>query len=262
MGHLRGLTLTMIADSVQLYDPINVYKPLAAGIGVVDGPLVTMTYPGLSCLKVPFTTRMTVVKLASGEVWLHSPIAFAATLAQAIAAIGPIRHLVSPNKLHYAHLKDWKAAFPEATAWASPGVRDRARAQRIAVTFDRDLSDDAPAEWRDSLRQTVIRGSFMDELVFFHADSRTLILADSIENFELDKIKPPFRWLVRASGAYHPRGQMPIDLRSTFWLKKREVRAAVEAMLAWQPERIIVSHGRCIDTDAIAALRFAFRWVL
>lgn len=250
----------MRSDSVQPYEPINVYKPLAAGIGVVDGPLVFMAYPGFPCLKIPFTTRMTVVKLASGEVWLHSPIAFEATLARALATIGPIRHLVSPNKLHYAHMNDWKAAYPEATAWASPGVRDRTRARRIAVTFDRDLPAEPPADWRDSLKQTVIRGSFMDEVAFFHADSKTLILTDGIENFELDKIKPPYRWLVRAAGAYHPRGQMPIDLRSTFWLKKREVRYAVEAMLSWQPERIVVSHGRCIETDAIDALRFAFRW--
>lgn len=92
--------------------------------------------------------------------------------------------------------------------------------------------------------------------------SGTLILADGIENFELDKIRQPYRFLVWATGACHPHGQMPIDLRSTFWPKKREVRAAVEEMMAWKPERIIVSHGRCIENDAVGALRFAFRWAL
>lgn len=55
---------------------------------------------------------------------------------------------------------------------------------------------------------------------------------------------------------------MPIDFRSTFWLKKREVRAAVAEMISWSPEGIIVSHRLCIEKDAIHALRFAFRWAL
>ncbi|MEK8121677.1 DUF4336 domain-containing protein [Methylocystis sp. IM4] len=238
------------------------YKPIADGIGVVDGPLVYMTYPGLRFLKVPFPTRMTVVKLPSGGLWLHSPIAFDRALAAALSAMGPIRHLVSPNKIHYVHIRAWKDAFPEAIAWASPGVRERARAQAIPVAFDADLARDAPESWEGSLKQTIIHGGFMDEVAFFHLPSRTLILADGIENFELDKIKQPYRFLVWATGANHPHGQMPIDLRSTFWPKKREVRAAVEEMMAWKPERIIVSHGRCIESDAVGSLRFAFRWAL
>lgn len=252
----------MFSNAVSLYEPINVYKPIAEGIGVVDGPLVHMTYPGLPFLKIPFPTRMTVVKLPAGDLWLHSPIAYEPSLADALSAIGPIRHLVSPNKIHYANIAAWKAAFPEAAAWASPGVRERARDRAIPVAFDADLSQNAPDAWQDCLKQTVIQGGFMDEVVFFHTQSRTLILADGIENFELDKIKQPYRFLVWATGAYHPCGQMPIDLRSTFWPKKREVGAAIEEIIAWKPERIVVSHGRCIEKDAIGALRFAFRWAL
>lgn len=252
----------MFSNAMSLYEPINVYKPIADGIGIVDGPLVYMTYPGLPFLKIPFPTRMTIVKLPTGGLWLHSPIAYDPTLAVALSAMGPIRHLISPNKIHYAHIKAWKDAFPEAIAWASPGVRKRARAQAIPVAFEADLSRDAPDAWRDCLKQAVIRGSFMDEVVFFHTRSQTLILADGIENFELDKIKQPYRFLVWATGAYHPFGQMPIDLRSTFWPKKREVRAAVKEMMAWNPERIILSHGRCIERDAVGALRFSFRWAL
>jgi len=252
----------MFADAISLYEPIDRYKPLADGIGIVDGPLVYMTYPGLKFLKIPFPTRMTVVKLASGELWLHSPIAYDETLAQALTAMGPIRHLVSPNKIHYAHIKEWKDAFPEAIAWASPGVRERARSQANPVRLDKNLGKEAPEAWRGELLQTVIPGSFLDEVVFLHKESKTLILADGIENFELDKIKQPYRFFVWAAGAYYPRGQMPIDLRSTFWPKKREVGAAVTEMISWKPERIIVSHGRCIDMDAVEALRYAFRWAL
>jgi hypothetical protein len=33
-------------------------------------------------------------------------------------------------------------------------------------------------------------------------------------------------------------------------------------MLAWQPERVMIAHGRWYDKDGAAELRRAFRWVL
>src|SRR5690242_13699475 len=186
----------MSAGPMPLYEPTNVYKPLADGIGVVDGPLVSMNYPGLPFLRMPFPTRMTVVRLATGDVWLHSPIAYDPALARTVSAIGPVRHLVSPNKIHYAHIREWKDAFPDAITWTSPGVRQRASARRIQVSFDRELSEDAPEEWRDCIVQTAIRGRFMDEIVFFHRASKTLILADTIQNFELDKFGQPYRFII------------------------------------------------------------------
>jgi hypothetical protein len=39
-------------------------------------------------------------------------------------------------------------------------------------------------------------------------------------------------------------------------------RAAVEELLSWQPEGIILSHGRCFESDGSAILRRLFGWVL
>lgn len=80
------------------YDPINVLKPVADDIWIVDGPRIKMS---MGPLKVPFPTRMTVLRLPQG-IWLHSPIAFDAALADAVAALGPVRWLIAPNKIHYA----------------------------------------------------------------------------------------------------------------------------------------------------------------
>jgi hypothetical protein len=55
---------------------------------------------------------------------------------------------------------------------------------------------------------------------------------------------------------------MPRDMRLTFRNQKRELKAAVETMIAWNPERIIIAHGQWYDKDAAAELRRAFRWVL
>ena len=250
-------------DHIALYEPINVYKPWGEGIGIVDGSLVYMSYPGLPFLHFPFPTRMTVVKLANGELWLHSPTEFTPELAESLSRMGRIAHLVSPNLLHYANIAAWKEHFPKAIAWASPGVLKRAQSQRIEVHFDRELDAAAiPEVWTGDLKQTVVPGKLLDEFVFFHEASRTLIVTDTIQNFELEKMGQPARTLIWLARAYAPHGQIPLDLRATFLFNKKQIRKAVQEMLSWQPKRIILSHGKNIEHNAPEAIRFAFRFAL
>jgi hypothetical protein len=89
-------------DVSSLYEPINEYEPFAARIGIVDGPFEYVSTIGMK-LPRPFTTRMTVVQLATGDLFLHSPIAFDATLATKLGSLGRIRRLVSPNRGHITH---------------------------------------------------------------------------------------------------------------------------------------------------------------
>jgi hypothetical protein len=244
---------------VKLYEPINTLKPVGEDLWVVDGPVVRMAYLGGS---IPFPTRMAVVRLANGDLFLWSPTEPDDGLQAEVAVLGPVCHLVSPNKIHYAHVGEWKRIYPQATAWASPGVRKRAASQRIGVSFDADLGERPEPAWRGDLDQLVFRGSrFMEEVVFYHRKTRTLILADLIENFEPEKIGGAYRWLVRFAGAAVPDGKAPIDLRLTFWGRKDVARASFERMLAWEPEKVIMAHGRPYEQNGTAELRRAFRWL-
>jgi Domain of unknown function (DUF4336) len=240
-----------------LYDPLNQYKPFGANIGIVDGPLEYLTIAGVR-LPLPFTTRMTVVRLASGDLFLHSPIAFDAELAKQLSSMARVRHLVSPNQFHYAHIGEWSHAFPDAITWASPRVRERARARGIAVQFKKDLGAQAPDQWRNEIDQVTIPGGIFGEFVFFHKESRTLILTDTIINFELDKLAQPWRLFTRMTGMYYPHGQIFFGMRLPLVLQKRKSRVAFDRILSWQPERIIISHGRCIEANAGAVLRRLF----
>src|SRR5215831_12717524 len=176
----------MSSAAPSLYEPINRYKPLGPDIGVVDGPFEYLTTARLR-LPLPFTTRMTVVRLGNGDLFLHSPIAYDAALSDELASMGRVRHLVSPNQFHYAHIGEWSRAFPDAVAWASPHARARARARGIDVRFDRDVGTEPPEEWRDEIDQTAIPGGFFGEIVFFHKDSKTLMLADTIINLRSEE---------------------------------------------------------------------------
>ena len=87
-----------------------------------------------------------------------------------------MRHLVSPNQFHYAHIGEWAKAFSDTISWASPRVRQRARARRVDIEFTRDLNVNAPEEWRLEIDQLLFPGGYFKEFIFFHKASRTLIL--------------------------------------------------------------------------------------
>lgn len=211
---------------------------------------------------MPFPTRMTIVRLHDSSLWCHSPIAPNEGLFAEIDALGPVRHLVSPNLLHYASIAAWKRHYPNATAWASPGVRERAAAQHIEVAFNADLVDAPPQAWVADLDQVRFRGSrVIEEFVFFHRASATLVLADLIENFEREKLTRGTRWLAWLGGVLDPDGKAPLDMRATFFGRKKLAREGFERIMAWRPRRVILAHGRWYERNAEAELRRAFRWV-
>jgi hypothetical protein len=240
-----------------LYEPINVYKPVGTDIGIVDGPFEYLTVAGVQ-LPLPFTTRMTVIKLENGDLFLHSPIAFHAGLKDTLDSMGRVRHLVSPNQFHYAHIGEWSKAFPGAVVWASPGVRRRARARQVDVHFDYDLTAHAPDDWQAEISQILIPGGYFKEFAFFHQKSKTLILADTIISIELDKIGQPWRFFTRLSGMYHPYGQIFFGMRLPMMLQRSKTRNAIDTITSWRPEHIVLSHGRCFDGAADEVLRRIF----
>jgi hypothetical protein len=101
----------------------------------------------------------------------------------------------------------------------------------------------------------------LEEIIFFHRKTRTAILADLIENFELGKLGGTYGWLVRLAGAADPDGKTPMDLRMTFWGRKRVARGCLARMLAWEPEKVIIAHGRPYEDEGAKELRRAFRWL-
>jgi hypothetical protein len=245
---------TMVGKmGASLYEPINVYKPVASNIGIVDGPFEYLTVGGIK-LPLPFTTRMTVVRLSKGELFLHSPVKFDGKLANELQGLGAVRHLVSPNQFHFAHIGEWAKAFPNAISWASPRVRQRARARRIDVRFTRDLRANPPDEWFREIDQTLFPGGYFKEFIFFHKASKTLILTDTIINLELDKVDEPWRTATKLTGMYHPYGQIFFGMRLPLLVQQRKARAAIGKIYSWHPRRILLSHGRCFDTDVNGAI--------
>jgi hypothetical protein len=239
------------------YRPINTLKPVATDIWLVDGPIIDFRYLGM---RLPFPTRMTIVRLAAGGLWVHSPTELTAELRAEVEKLGPVRHLIAPNRIHYWWIADWQRAFPGALTHGAPGVRAAAGAR--GASFERDLSDRPDPGWAGEIEQLLVRGRYLSEAIFLHRASRTLILTDLIESFEAEKVQS--RWLrliMRLAGCMHPDGSMPIDLRMTFLGHRREFRRVVSTMLAWRSERVIIAHGHWYHENGARELRRAFRWL-
>lgn len=246
----------MTRDAYMAYTPLATLKPFAEQLWIVDGPEIRMNYLGI---KLPFPTRMTIVRLPSGDLWVHSPIAPDDALVDAIHTLGPVRHLIAPNTLHYWYIPEWQARFPNARSYGAPGLAKNAKRP---LTLDETLGAEPPPAWEGAFDQCVAPGTLLTEVDFFHLASRTLILTDLIENFEPNRVRNPLlRWIMKWSGAADPDGKAPIDMQWSFRRHRREMRAAYARMIAWAPERIVIAHGRCYETDGMAELRRAFRWV-
>lgn len=215
---------------------------------VADGP--TASFYGF-----PYPTRMAVARLSDGSAWVWSPIALTEELARQVESIGPVRHVVAPNKLHHLFLAQWAGRWPEARLYAAPGLARR----RTDLHFHGELGDQVEAAWATDIDQALFRGSVaMVETVFFHRASRTVILCDLVQRLPA---VPGLKGLVmRLDGLIGERGSTPREWRCTF-LRRRLARRSRDRVLAWNPERLLIAHGQCARDGATALLQDALGWV-
>jgi len=204
--------------------------------------------------------RMTVIKLRGGEIVIHSPCAIDETLAGEIAALGPVAAIIAPGNFHWLHVASCQHAFPDARTFICPGVEKRASK---GLVFDEVLGDEAPALWADELSQFALQGTrVMREVVFLHRATKTLILVDLVEN--VTAATPDtnmfLRVFFRAIGMWnHPT---PAPEYRLGWGDKTLVREGMERILAWDFDRVILSHGDLITEDAKHVVAHAWRKIL
>ena len=229
-------------------------KAVGTDIWLAEGGIV-------SFFGFPYPTRSVIVRLAEGGLWVWSPIKPSRDLLGEIDALGPVAHLVSPNKIHHLYLQDWLVAYPNARLWGPQTTIDKRR----DLTFQEALTDKPPQAWSAELDQAWFRGSMsFDEIVFFHRASRTVILADLIENFSDAFLRRHWRWwarvVARLDGITAHAPGAPREWRWSF-RDKGPAREALAKVLAWNPEQVIMAHGDWQKSDGQAFVERSFRWL-
>jgi len=217
---------------------------------VADGPVVPF-------LSFPYPTRMAVARLSDGSAWVWSPVALTPELERAVESIGPVRHIVSPNKIHHLFLAEWAKRWPDARVYAPPGLAKR----KPDLHFDAELGDQPDPAWATDLDQVVFRGSlFMEEVAFFHRPSRTAIFCDLVQRHDPAQARGLKGMVMRLDGLVGEHGSTPREWRASF-VRRRPAREARARALGWQPERLLIAHGACAGNDAGRILASALAWM-
>jgi hypothetical protein len=196
-----------------------------------------------------------VARLADGDLWLHSPGPLANELMTEITALGSVQALVAPNGMHHLYLAQNIRAFPQATVYVSPALP-----AKLKEPFPYEiLSDDPPTPWRGQFAQHVIQGiPRLQEVVFFHAASRTLILTDLA--FHIRHSDSWFtRLFMRLNGAYGHFG--PSRIFRSLVKDRATLRSSLARLQGWDFDRVIVSHGEVLESDGRHAMQTQYAWV-
>jgi len=191
---------------------------------------------------------MTVARLASGSLVVHSPIALDAAAMATLDSFGDVAFIVVPNAQHRLDASSYAVRYPRARVLAPHGARARieklvAVHGELSELVDPDVTLDHVAGTGDGEALMIVRSGGRCSLVF----------ADTV--FNMPHQRGAFGWVLKhvtqSSG-----GPKVSRLARLFMIKDPAAFAAQLDVLATQPiARVIVSHQDMIVDDPAGALK-------
>ncbi|WP_395753620.1 hypothetical protein [Prosthecobacter sp.] len=207
-----------------------------------------MGYP-LKLLGADLRRNVTVIRLRSGKVVIHSTGPFSAEDVAGIRALGEPGWLLDGILRHDTFAKEGRAAFPGIPYLAPEGFS-------AVVGFPTERIVPAPVEWEGELLALEIEGApDARDTALLHVPARTLILTELVFNFSDDEpLWTELLLRVGVGGEHHPG-------MSRFVKAGVKDKAAFEGslgtILGWDFDRVIVGHGDVIESGGKAKLRAA-----
>ena len=196
-------------------------------------------YP-LNMLGMHHDRIVTLIRLASGALIIHSTAPFSAADVAEIRALGRPGWLIEAMLLHDTFARQGRAAFPTIPYLAPNGFAESAHVDSLPLL-------PAPPEWGDEVRVHVVDGMpYPKEHVFLHVPSRTLIVADLVFNFAPSSGWKSFarRWLMGVKEHPDSARLFPKLIRN-----RPAYNASMREILEWDFDRIIVGHNERVETD-------------
>lgn len=206
------------------------------------------TFFGVEC-----GSRMTVIRLKDGSLFVHSPVGLDEDTRREVDALGEVVAVVAPSLFHHLHVGGWRAAYPKAHFAACPGLEWK----RPDLAFDSVLADQPHPLWARDLGQVYLSARRENEVVFFHQPTHTLVCADALLNLSTHAVATT-RFAARLMGNKAPGvGWMePMMIRD-----RKLARRQADRILAWDFDRAVLSHGAMLDSGAREAFRRAYAWL-
>jgi len=200
---------------------------------------------------VPIPVRMTVIRLASGELVVHSPGPLSPALREELDALGRVGFLVVPAA-HGRFAAEAAQRYPSARLLAAP----RAPWRRSSLVFHDSLADQPPAEWAGQLESHLLLGFRLGEVLLFHRPSRTLVITDLCFNVQRSASRAA-RLFFRANGMWRRFGPSRL-IRLLAVSDRAALQRSLEHVLDWDFERILPGHGDVVEHGGPTALRAAW----
>eukprot|EP01023_Acetabularia_acetabulum_P054893 TRINITY_DN6259_c0_g1_i1.p1 TRINITY_DN6259_c0_g1~~TRINITY_DN6259_c0_g1_i1.p1 ORF type:complete len:258 (+),score=19.31 TRINITY_DN6259_c0_g1_i1:125-898(+) len=203
--------------------------------------------------RIDVGSRMTVIKLSDGSLWVHSPLDLDSQLKQEIDKIGPVKHIVSPNYEHVKFGSQWIEAYPQAKGYACPGLMQR----MPRTNFAQEIGNTSPEEWMGEVDSVVLDYEnnpftgkpFFNEVVFVHGPSRALIVSDLYWNYPKDLTDGEWLWKQGMDYLYAP-------FYRNFMIKDREVyKSTIGRLYELDWDSIVPCHGDIVESNGKQVLK-------
>jgi hypothetical protein len=228
---------------------------IASNLWVVEQPF---KYFGLEV-----GTRMTIIRLSRGDLVAISPIKLDRETIDRIALLGQVKYIIAPNLYHHLFIKDFRSIYPDAQLWATSSLVDKKPDLEIDVRIidlQNNLFDEIDYPLFEGFQTLYLNGyTPLNEYVFYHRASRTLILTDTAFYFD-DTFVPLTQLIARLMGGYKLLRPSPLEKLAT--RDKIAVKQAVDRVLEWDFDRVIVAHGSVLETGGKQQFRAGYDWFL
>lgn len=193
-----------------------------------------------------------MIRLANDALWVHSTGEPTPRLCSALDRLGQVRWLVVPNRYHHLHAAAMKARYPMAQVIGPASAKLRNKNLVLDVNSD----DHRLGSLVPELLPVPLQGvPFLDETLFYHGQSRTLIGADLMMcGCPVDHWT--WRWTSRVLGQYL-RHKVPPDVR---WHTHGGplLRQSIDAIAKLPLDRILVAHSDSIEDRPMEQLQSAW----
>ena len=202
---------------------------------------------------LPLGRRVTAIRTQANEVVVFSPLSWSPAHQAELEALGKISLMVVPSRWHDRYFDQYLDKLPGCRFAGSAGVRANHASWNLTAL------ESCAQTLREFEWCTLPGMPNVEETVFFHRPSRTMILADVLFNLGAGDTVTT-RLLYRLAGI----GPRPGPSRLEKFLI-RDQRAFAEGwrrVLAWDVARVAVGHGHVIDREANQVLREAYAYLL
>jgi len=217
--------------------------------------LPTFTYDQTLRGSFHLPARMTVLPLGEGKIALVSPIPIDDALAKKLRELGQVQYLIAPNMLHDLYLSAAIERYPEALVLTPPALAKKRPALPVHGTLDAEL----PGELSQAVEVIRFRGApGVDEYVFYHRATRTLVVTDLA--FNIERPRGLLANVVLFLMGCHRRFGQSRSFR--YFVKDRSAAAEAAArMLSLPFQTLVMAHGEIVRDDAQAKLAGVLRWL-